>query len=447
MKKQRIKIPAIIFTLVITIITHPFLVVKASTFTYQTNGIVGYFNYRMNLYGSDTIHDLLIDGTTYSGASILVYEFNAQYPVTGYFTISGNTSININNFKLFCYGGKLSNYGGPGASYGRYRIYFSNVTYIKLILVSDVVITSSTSLTINQSGTDVDMYEATNDESSTLNEIDVKLGDQNYILQDIDYALRNTLSSLYVAVDYNKYINESYNVTSHYKQFDSKIDITSIKIEGTSNNFIKRNYFIFQLSLYSRTARSDNSCNFNNYFIALNDLTPNTVLTNDQHYDYIIIQEYNDDPLDIRTLYTITFYIPSYLIRSNQVFNIGIYYINVDDVSDLYVSFVGSVETLPDIKADNHLDDKPIEADNLNNQTQQLENVNQQAQQIEQQNNQALDNFKLQVNPNNYYFDISNEYSTQYFKMRLEDIYNVSDLRPFYIIPVILFVLFAIMGG
>lgn len=447
MKNKGFKITALILTLAISIIAHPFLVINAATYTYQTSGTVGYFNYRMNLYGSDNIHDLVIDGTTYSGASILVYEFYSQYPCTGYFTVMGNTSINMNNYRLFCYGGKLTNYGGPGSANGRYRISFSNVTYIKLILVSDNMLNSSTSLTISASGSDADMHEATSDELSTLNEIDIKLGDQNNILQDIDYALRNTLNYLYINVNYNSYINESYNTSSHYKQFDSNTDINEIRIEGTSTNFIKRNYFIFQVSLYSRTARSDNSFNFNNYYIGLTDLSPATVLTNDQHYDYIFIQEYNDDPLDLRTLYTVTFYIPSYLIRSTQAFNISIYNIDVDDVSDLYVSYIGTVETLPDIKADNHADDKPVEADNLNNQTQQLENINQQAQQIEQQNNQALNNFQLQVNPNNYYFDISNEYPTQYFKMRLEDIYNVSDLRPFYIIPVILFVLLSIMGG
>lgn len=480
MKKQGFKITAFIFTLVICIIIHPFSVIKADTVQRDGYGTFTGGRWVRTLYVDNADFDMVIDGTTHHGNTIIIYDIYFDSNKSGSFRVNASNYDRLDYFTITVNNGVISDRTNATTQTGYYTIGFTAVDHVKVILTSY----SSNGYTDPTKTTTVSNFSITDapeDVTTTLGQIDVQLGDielsLNQILALLGHPGDTPISTyLYQIQQYSAYLQ---GISTDLHNIDNLIDtITWLSIPVTYKGYTT-DYVNFNTDTYGYHAAGwyvlenpnfDSSVSSGIYKLTIPLGAASTTLNNlkfaqywSGEWRYFIPDNYLYYPT--RNFIIIYFTVgESYHQWPQSNYPLGIYvdkqlykysayefkleYILQTDIEywDLYNTMknnqlIQKLDTLisgdPDTQTSQSIDDI---TDDFNL---QLEDSNQSQQSI----NNMIEDFNLQFDLDDYKFNIGISDYVQYYKMRLTDVYDIDSFKPFFIVPIIFYMVWRLLTG
>lgn len=416
MKKQRIRIAALILTLAITFIAHPFIVVKAVT---NPSGILT-TTLRYN-DPDDT------STTSYPISRIITLNFSTEQ--TGYAEFSLDHAITPDQVNIY------------GATYSAgsttFNIHFDNTKFIYIEIyfrpnMAVVDILSWDLYSVDSENHIINIENSTEIIVTTLDEINKQINAHlgNIFIQ-VNRGLTGNTSASFTDFNANGvYMNLS-NVSS--QRIDLRFDY----------NIANGNYLAFTLYLHTSTNVTDQT--LKSIRIRMRDMKGYITNINTRYVYYQSVLNSDDNKYDV----SITMYIPSYLIIEDNNTDYMFWFI-IDQITipgcDIFGFIMrGMVEQLPE---ESYLNSTPAEASDLTDTTDNLNTLEETIQGFESLVDEQLTDFNENVNLNDYKFPLHfNSQTFQFMKQTLGNFYNLADLRPFYVIPIILFIFVKILGG
>lgn len=477
MKKQRIKIAAIILTLAITFIAHPFLYVYAAATNHGHQTFTGgRLEWEINTY--DAVQDVTVNGTTFRAGGIIILNYYFTNTSTG--TLRVNWSgFNVgwyNAMNVYTFGATIS--AITTASTSGITLKMNNATDRVTVVISFNATDMNTSLeSITSFINTPSLTTSTNNTQSSLSSIDVKLSNMSFTLSQI-YDLINAdngdiLNYLDEITAYAEYLRD---INLKLDDLDNQIDTISwtnmpINYKGATTDYVNFNTNYTNGVGYYYTYENVTINQSNEHAIFKFNIPIMGVFTPDMIKFYTRTQRgwylLNPEIMVYRTQFEMTIYFildnSSQNFIENQIFAI---FINNDRINQYRADLTYSLDYLDQSDIEywtirnamysnaNYLllqsivngDTDNSAANDINDITDQLNQSINDSNQAQESINDMMDDFKLNFDLNNYKFTFDDDF-INYYKMKLTDLYDIQELRPFYIIPLVLFILWRLLSG
>lgn len=456
-----------------------FLIVNAASsihgrYTYTG----GRLEWEVNTF--DSVQDIEVDGTTYRAGAIIISDFYLNNTSTGTlrFYWSGFNQGYYNAMNVYVFGSTISNIGYSGTSSGVTLKLNEAVDHIKVVITfnntdintslssfSPVVASSLTAVTSSDTAvTQIDVKLA--GVASTLSQILAILGSGNVSITDY-------------LEDINAYAAYLEDLTGYIENIDDQIDtITWLSIpvtyKGYTTDYINFNtdtygyhdagWYVLENPDFSSSVSSGiykltiplgaasttfDNIQFAQYWSdAWRSFTPDNYLYYPTR-NYIIIyftvgETYHQWP---QSNYPFGIYVDKQMYKYSA-YQFKLEYILQTDIE--YWDLYKSIQTNKLIQLVNVLAsgvDASSITDQIDQKTDDLNDAANQSQIIEQQQLQNLESFNNSIDLDDYNFNFDVRNGIEYFKLKLTNIYDIQEFKPFYLIPIILFVLMAILRG
>lgn len=455
----------------------------SGTFTY------GRYEYQKNIYSSIT--NINIDGTSINSYGTIVIDIYLYNTYTGNLYINGITGTGyINGGSYYCYGASFGNFDTDN---NKITLFISNPTdHVKVVYTINAndmynfITNSNVAVTGN--------LVVSDDVETTVSDIDIKLSSCSNTLQQILTALQSG-GDIYEFLDdintYIQYINSlvtTNNTLLSYQntlldQYDIYIHYFELRINDTAltgyprvifnQNDLNNYYYYGDLDDYTirrfdiRTYQklfNGNYASFTFYFKSNTEINNNwweyinwrfrdnngILCELDEKYIYYSSKLSYDDQ---KYYCMLTIYIPIYSFTTYDTssYNLNLsasiagsanYLTNIIKVGVIYH---GVVENLPD-EIPNNIEQSSIEND-LEQTASDINDAASQSSAIEEQYISDLTDFKNNLDLSDYDFSLHSNSGFTYIKEKLQDIYEINEFKPFYLVPIIFMVLTVILGG
>lgn len=480
--KNRNKIAAIILTLVISLMAHPFNVVKAEdvnvdiqSFSSSNNNVSGHYSYTYQIY--DVNRNVDIDGTSFYGATLVTLDIYFDQYVQGEVDVTFDSSMSQylnSDFNIFVDGAifhdlinsviQLETSGtnhirlvlGCPWSYTQFSVLSNGVTINSSLLtvldgsveelLQDIDIKlAGQNITLDQIYTNTQTI-ATNQTTliNYLNEVRTKFTSlnsyvntlQNTLIKYTNNAINNSM--FWVNSAMSDYLSKTVNLTSQNYYFwkfgsNNPRDVKNIGFRIQPSFKFEGNYLVFDITL--RTQQSGQVIPWSDLLLSTSKGTSN------EFYIYVYYEESRTNT----EIYSFILYVPLGVITINDQYNsldrIQIAF-NLNNVFEYDFAFYGCADNLPDKEPANN---KDTTKDNINDAVNNLNNLTDQTNTVNNDATNRINEFNQNVDPFNY--DYSNDFvELDYFKQRINDIYSMKEFRPFYLIPIMLYILLRILG-
>lgn len=416
MKNKGFKIAALILTLAVTFIAHPFLIVRATT------SPAGILTTTLRYNDPDDTST-----TSYPISRIITLNFETEQ--TGYAAFTLDHAITPDQVNI--YGATYS------AGSSTFNIHFDNTKFIYIEIY----------FRPNYNVVDIvswDLYSSDSENHITNIENSTEIIETS--ISEINRQLNAYLGDVFVQVNRGLTGNTSASFTDFNANgiYMNLSNVSAQRIDLRLNYAIANgNYLAFTIYLHTSTNVTDQT--LKNIRLRVRDMKGYITNINTRYVYYQTVLNSDDNKYDV----LITLYIPSYLIFEDNNYDYMFWFI-IDQISipscDLFGFIMrGMVEQLPE---ENYLNSTPAEADSLIETTEDLNDLEETITGFESLVDEQLTDFQENVNLNDYTFPLHFNSQTFYFmKQTIGNFYNLSDLRPFYIIPIILFIFVKILGG
>lgn len=420
------KITAIILSLSLCIILMPFSVIEAATnVTAYSSGQFnnGYWStyYGVNSNGYVVLQEFGLIQNVQQFESVLVTKVDLDDYYSGVLDIElyGNSTTNLWEYYV----------EGEGA-----YISGSNTTHIQITLVN-----CQQFYLVGLCGNDNDtVLRPKSIDSSGI-----------YIAQLLNSNTTNYITNMqflvyYASSSYNSYTTNILDKNYYYVENLSISDLYRLYINFTLNSIKDANYLVFTFYVLANDNRDISY--FDDLHILARDHTNTNFYIDDYVYHQYFHSHINSTNKDV---YLFTFYVPLSLMTNSpsggRDWKFSTYFYHINNVEQCGFIYRGLIENLPSELLGNNVTNPSSGIDDV---ADQFTDITSQEHNITSGFEANLDTFNNAVDLQDYDFLSGISNASQYFKLQLENVFNVSSfVRAFWIIPVICVVLLRLLGG
>lgn len=438
----------------------------------------GRLEWEINTY--DSVQDVTIDGTTFRAGGIIILNYYLTNSSTGtirtYWT--GFNSGWYNAANIYTYGATISNVVYSGSTGITFKI--NNPSDRVTIVISFNGTDMNTSLEGITSFSSVTSLTAATSEASAVQDIDVKLQGVSSTLSQILVLLGsgNVPITEYLS-EINAYSAYLEDISISLDDIDNQIDTITWNVINTSYKGWTTDYQSFNTDTYGYHAAgwyvmenpdfssavssgiykltiplgsgttTINNLKFAQYWEGdFREFSPDSYLyypTRNYIVLYFTVSEtYHQWP---QASWPLCIYVDKQLYKYSS-YSFKLEYILPEDIE--YWTILQAMQNKKLLDSVSQLvvaQDSSSVVDPINDKIDELNDVTQQSQTIENQQIDNLESFNQSIDLDDYDFDFTNRNGIEYFKLKLTNIYDIEEFKPFYLIPIMLFILGVILRG